>query len=420
MITYRLDYSWQPDERGEKLMAEAFGKIVEEREKGVAGYYHLPEDSRLLEAEIRAYASSSAVVNGCDTIAVIGIGGSSLGTKAVDAMLRHRFPDAKRLVFLENPDPVDLVEKFASLKKDRTLFVVVSKSGTTIETTSIFKAVIAHFGLDLAGEDRSRVIVVTDEGSALCHYADHHGLKAYTIPENVGGRFSVLSAIGIVPLTLAGYDTSSILRGAAKMVERFFARREKHLEKKAAFIVTHHDIYRMNVLFVYAACLEPFTKWYVQLWAESLGKIDREGVRIGLTPIGQTGPADQHTFLQLMMEGARDKSVTFLKIADFENDLKIPDISLENIEKTDYINARTFNELINAECDATLQSVAEQGVPVDLITFDRLSPANVGEIIVYYELLTSLVGAMLDIDTYTQPGVERGKRILMNKFVKDS
>jgi glucose-6-phosphate isomerase len=116
------------------------------------------------------------------------------------------------------------------------------------------------------------------------------------------------------------------------------------------------------------------------------------------------------------MEGARDKSVTFLKIADFENDLRIP----ENIEKTDYINARTFSELINAECDATLQSVSEEGIPVDLITFDKVSPGNVGEIIVYYELLTSLVGAMLDIDTYNQPGVERGKNILMNKFAKDS
>ena len=420
MITYRLDYDWHPDEAEEKLMFEAFGKIVEEREKGIAGYYHLPEDSKLLEAETRAYLSSNETLRECETIVVVGIGGSSLGTKAVDEMLRHKFPEAKRLLFLENPDPVDLNEKFSLIEKEKSLFIVVSKSGTTIETMSIFKALIARFDLDLAGGDRSRVIVITDEGSALCSYADHHGLKAYTIPENVGGRFSVLSAVGIVPLTLAGYDTCSILEGASGMVRRFFEGREKHLEKKAAFIATHHDIYRMNVLFVYASCLEAFTRWYVQLWAESLGKIDAKGQRIGLTPIGQIGPLDQHSFLQLIMEGARDKSVTFLKIADFENDLRIPDISLENIEKTDYINARTFSELINAECDATLQSVSEEGIPVDLITFDKVSPGNVGEIIVYYELLTSLVGAMLDIDTYNQPGVERGKNILMNKFAKDS
>ncbi|WP_300364712.1 glucose-6-phosphate isomerase [Hydrogenimonas sp.] len=419
MITYSLEYDWTPDEATEILMAEAYGKITEERETGVAGYYHLPEDSKLLNTEIRAYAASNPLIMDCDTIAVIGIGGSSLGTKAVDAMLRHKTPGLKRLVFLENPDPVDISQKFATIEKEKTLFIVVSKSGSTIETMSIFKAAISHFALDLDEKEKSRVIVVTDEGSVLCHFADYHGVKAYTIPDNVGGRFSVLSAVGLVPLTLAGYDTCSILQGAADMVARFFGRREKHIEKKAAFLATHWETYRMNVLFSYSTCLENFTKWYVQLLGESLGKRNRSGEPIGLTPIGQIGSIDQHSFLQLIMEGPRDKSVTFLKISDFENDLQIPDISLKHIEKTDYINAHTFNELINAECDATHQSIVEEGIPVDSITLDKIGERNIGELIVYYELLTSLMGAMLDINTYDQPGVERGKNILMKTFEKD-
>ncbi|WP_456383112.1 glucose-6-phosphate isomerase [Hydrogenimonas sp.] len=419
MITYWLDYDWVPDSRTEKLMMEAFGRMVEERERGVAGYYHLPEDSKLLETEVKAWMASNPVLPRCDTIVLIGIGGSSLGTRAVDSMLRHGTENVKRFVFLENPDPVDISEKLSTIRKEKTLFIVVSKSGTTIETISLFKTVIDRFDLDLKGTDRSRVLVITDEGSPLCRFADDHELKAYTIPENVGGRFSVLSAVGIVPLTIAGYDTCGILQGASDMVTRFFERREKHIEKKAAFMATHWERYRMNVLFAYATFLEEFSGWYVHLWGESLGKIDAEGMHVGPTPIGRIGAVDQHSFLQLVMEGPRDKTVTFMKVVDFENDLKIPSLTLENIENADYINTHTFNELINAECDATLQSMVEKKIPVDLIALDRTTPANVGELIVYYELLTSMTGAMLDIDIYTQPGLERGKTILINKFEKD-
>ncbi|WP_456402405.1 glucose-6-phosphate isomerase [Hydrogenimonas sp.] len=418
MITYDLELGWRADEEANERMTEAFGNLVYEREKGVAGYYNLPEDSKLIVSEVQAFASSNEVIQKCDTIVVIGIGGSSLGAKAVDSMLRHRYPGARRMLFLENPDPVDILEKFATITKERSLFLVISKSGTTVETMSIFKAVIDHFHIDLDGDDKERIIAITDEGSALCHFVDHHGIKAYTIPHNVGGRFSVLSSVGIVPLTLAGYDTCTLLAGAASMVERFFDAQEEHLLIKAAFIAKNWETYRMNVLFAYATCLEDFAKWYVQLWGESLGKIDRCGNRVGPTPAGHIGSVDQHSFLQLVMQGPRDKSVTFLKVERFEKDLEIPDIRLEHIQKSDFVNGHTFNELINAECDATRRSVMKEGVPVDSITLDRIDEANIGELILYYELLTSLTGAMLHIDTYDQPGVELGKRILVKTFQK--
>ncbi len=418
MITYDHNLGWRADDEANELMAEAFGNLVYEREKGIVGYYNLPFDSGLIVSEAEAYAASSDAVRNCDTIAVIGIGGSSLGAKAVDSILRPRYPEAKRLLFLENPDPVDIEEKFDTLQKEKTLFIVISKSGTTVETISIFKAAVERFGLDLDGEDRERVIAITDEGSPLCHFVDRHGLKAYTIPHNVGGRFSVLSSVGIVPLTLAGYDTRSILSGASEMVERFFDAQEEHLLIKAAFIASRWREYRINVVFAYASRLEDFTKWYVQLWGESLGKIDRCGNRVGPTPVGHIGPVDQHSFLQLVMQGPRDKSVTFIKVEDFEKSLKIPDIRLEHIEKSDYLNGHTFNELINAECDATMESLAGEGIPVDSITMSRADERSVGELIAYYELLTSLTGAMLHINTYDQPGVETGKRILAKKFEK--
>ncbi len=416
MITYDLNLRWQAGDEANELMTEAFGNLIYEREKGVAGYYNLPVNSKLIVTEVQAFMASSEVVKKSDTIVVIGIGGSSLGTKAVDSMLRHKYPNAKRLLFLENPDPVDLERKFSTIEKERSIFIVISKSGTTVETISIFKAVLKRFDIDLQSDDKERVIAITDEGSALCHFVDTHGLKAYTIGHNVGGRFSVLSSVGVVPLTIAGYDTCSLLAGSAKMVERFFDAKEEHMLIKAAFIATNWREYRMNVLFAYGNLLEDFTKWYVQLWGESLGKIDRCGNRVGPTPIGHIGSVDQHSFLQLVMQGPRDKSVTFLKVEDFEKDIKIPDINLEHIQKCDYVNGRSFNELLNAECDATMESVSNEEVPVDMITLDRVDERNIGELILYYELLTSLVGSMLHIDTYDQPGVERGKKILVEKF----
>jgi len=419
MVKFQKDFEIEIDDFMKNLTDEAFGVVVDERESCVAGYYNLHEDSKMVVTEVKAYALSNDVVKRCDTIAVIGIGGSSLGAKAIDSMLRHKYPEAKQIIFFENPDPVEISQKFASIDKDRTIFIVVSKSGSTIETISIFKAVISYFNLDLEGEDKNRLIAITDEGSALCHFADRYDLKVYTIPHNVGGRFSVLSAVGIVPLTLAGYDTCSILDGAAKMVHRFFERREDHLLLKAAFIATNWEKYRMNVLFAYASFLDDFTKWYVQLWGESLGKLDKSRKRVGPTPLGQIGSVDQHSFLQLIIEGPKDKTVTFIKIEDFENQISIPDITLENIQKCDFVNGHTFNELINAECDATREAISQQGVPVDAIILDRLSEANIGELILYFEILTSLTGSMLNIDTYNQPGVELGKHILADKFKKD-
>ena len=304
------------------------------------------------------------------------------------------------------------------LDKGSSLFIVISKSGGTIETTSIFKTVIAYFDLDLNDEDRERVMVITDAGSSLSQFADSYSIRQFNIPHNVGGRFSVLSAVGIVPLTLAGYDTKALLNAAGAFLDRLFAGEEKHLLEKACYYYENAKELSINVLFSYANDLENLTKWYVQLWGESLGKIDNMGNSVGMTPIGLIGAVDQHSFLQLVIEGPKDKTVTFIKIDDFENDLRIPDISLKHIEKTDFINGKTFNELINAQCDATRQSLINSDVPTDGITLSKINEENIGTMIIYYELLTSLTGSMLKINTYDQPGVELGKIILYEKLNK--
>ncbi|MEA2091462.1 MAG: glucose-6-phosphate isomerase, partial [Campylobacterota bacterium] len=389
-----------------------------EHKSGKIGYYNLPHNSLALIDEVNALLKSNTLLSsGAITdIAIIGIGGSSLGIKAIDSLMSSKNINGRKLHFFENSDPIDISQTLDKLKKENTIFIVISKSGGTIETTSIFKTVIARFDLELEKADSERVIVITDKASALSEFAEHYAITQFNIPDNVGGRFSILSAVGVVPLTLAGYDTKALLSGADAFLTSFFKREENHLLEKACYMYEHSKEQSINVLFSYANSLENLTKWYVQLWGESLGKIDASKKSVGLTPIGIIGAVDQHSFLQLLIEGPKDKSVTFISVEDFENELKIPDISLKYIEKTDFINGNSFSTLINAQCDATKESLVQSGVAVDGIVIDKINESNIGEMIIYYELLTSLVGAMLKVNSYDQPGVELGKVILYKNF----
>jgi len=420
MLRFNRDFVFEGSDAQRTIMEGAFAVVSKEQGSGAIGYYDLPNSSAALVGEVKRFEADNALLAGgaVTDIAVIGIGGSSLGIKAVNSLLDARGNRTRTLHFFENSDPVDITRTMAKLTKEKTLFIVISKSGGTIETTSIFKALIAHYGLELGGADRERVVVITDRGSGLSQFGDAYGLPQFNIPDNVGGRFSVLSAVGIVPLTLAGFDTAALLEGAGTFLERFFAREEDHLLEKACFLYEQSDRKVINVLFSYANDLENLTKWYVQLWGESLGKVDAFGSHVGMTPVGLIGSVDQHSFLQLLIEGPNDKTVTFISIEDFENELAVPDISLKYIEKTDFINGHTFNTLINAQCDATRESLVKSGVSVDGIVIERVNASNLGALIVYYELLTSLVGAMLMVNTYDQPGVELGKVILTASFEK--
>jgi len=420
MLSFSRDFNFESTPAHQNMMDDAFNTIFNEYKSGKVGYYNLPHESHNLLNEVENLTQTNSLLHAgmISDIAVIGIGGSSLGIKAVDSLLASKTLKTRNLYFFENSDPIDISRTMAKLTKENTLFIVISKSGSTIETTSIFKTVIAHFGLELDGVDSERVLVITDKGSSLSQFADHYRVTQFNISDNVGGRFSVLSAVGIVPLTLAGYDTKMLLDSTEAFLERFFNHEEDHLLEKACYFYEHSPQQSINVLFSYANDLENLCKWYVQLWGESLGKIDTNEQNVGLTPIGLIGSIDQHSFLQLLIEGPRDKTVTFVSIEDFENDLSIPDVSLKHIEKTDFVNGNSFNTLINAQCDATRESLIQSGVAVDSIVLARICEGNVGMMIIYYELLTSLVGAMLRVNTYDQPGVELGKVILYKKFGK--
>ncbi len=390
----------------------AFDKIRDEAVSNQVGYYMLPKISKQLLLEVKEIEKDHYT-----QIVVIGIGGSSLGIKAIESMLKLYTPDAKEILYLENLDPIVARNTLEKIRFDEACFFVISKSGSTIETVSLFKTVLDYFNVDL--KKMHNFFAITDEGSSLSCFAKEHGILEFHIPQNVGGRFSVLSAVGVVPLSFAGYDMFTILDEADKFLGSFFKGNQCHIVDKAYYYYKNRDKYRMNILFSYSSMFEEFNKWYVQLWGESLGKKDKSDERVGLTPIALIGSIDQHSFLQLIIEGPKDKTVTFIKVDDFKVDLKIPEISLECIEQTDYVNGAGFSELINAQCEATKESIVQSGVKaVDMITLSEINEQNIGVLLIYFELLTSLVGAMLEIDTYNQPGVELGKKILQKKFAK--
>ncbi|MEA2028839.1 MAG: glucose-6-phosphate isomerase [Campylobacterota bacterium] len=355
-----------------------------------------------------------------ENIVVIGIGGSSLGAKAVYSFLKSSNNFKRKLFFLESTDPVSIHDRLAHIDLKKSHFIVISKSGTTIETISILKYIY-----ELLEHDGSYFSFVTEEGSKLHQFAISIASKSLFLPKEVGGRFSVLSYVGLLPLALIGVNVKELLRGAKSLKEEFFdgGKIQEKLLTKATYIAKNYNVYNINTIFAYSETLKHFCEWYVQLWGESLGKVQQSGVlNVGLTPIGLIGPVDQHSFLQLIIEGKRDKSVTFITIKDFENTLTIPDLELSHLENLDLINGIDFNQLINLQAKATLLSLEELHIPIDTIELSKIDEYNIGRLIFYYQLLTSLVGILFDVNTYDQPAVEGGKRILkemLNKIKED-
>ena len=304
---------------------EIFEKIVEE--KKTIGYYNLPFVDTI---NIKKFAKTVKQKD----IVIIGIGGSSLGTYAIHNFLQHKEND-KKLHFLESTDPLDLERRISKIDLIDALFIIISKSGTTIETVSILKYLHS-----ITTMDKSNTICITENDSKLNDFAISKDMKTFEIPKKVGGRFSVFSNVGLIPLSIMGLDIDKLLFGCQTIYNDYFGKGEYYtsIMQKARFMVENKIKFNINVVFSYSSLLEGFNKWYVQLWGESLGKININGTKQALTPIGLIGPVDQHSFLQLIMEGKRDKTVTFIKVKDFENDLDIPNISLPGLEELDYIN----------------------------------------------------------------------------------
>ena len=390
-----------------KSNSEIFDRIKVERED--IGYYNLPYQDT---SEIKAYADTITKKH----IVVVGIGGSSLGARAIYEFLLPSNNYKKDLLFLETIDPLKINHSLKSIDLSDAHFVIISKSGNTIEPISLLEYLDALITID-----SGNCTIISEAKSVLTQFANDNNIKTFDLAENIGGRFSVFSVVGLVPLAMVGVDIDNLLNGCKHVSDSFFEQTDyyKPIIRKARFLVENKNKFNINVVFSYSSLLESFNKWYVQLWAESLGKVNLNGTRQALTPIGLVGPVDQHSFLQMIMDGVRDKTVTFIKIDNLKDSSFIPKNTSNKFDDLAWSCAEgfSFNELLNMQADSTIQSIQEQDdIPFDVISIRTVDEYNIAKIMFSYQLLISCIGAFLQINTYNQPGVEHGKLNLEESF----
>ena len=393
--------------------------VESRRLSGELGFLDLPSD-RTLIAQVLDFAVAAS--GRYRDVVILGIGGSALGPVALRNALRPPFwnalsdderDGAPRLHVLDNVDPVTVGAVLGRVRLAETLFLVISKSGGTAETMSQYLIVrdrLTQAGLPLAGH----LAFVTDPAKgALRPIASAEGIPALDVPPNVGGRFSVLSAVGMLPAALIGIDVEAVLAGAGDMVRRC-ASDDLAANPAGAYAVlqwladTQAGL-GVHVLMPYSDPLKDVAAWFVQLWAESLGKRHPSGRHVGPTPLPAVGATDQHAPVQLFMEGPVDKTVTFVAVRVPPADIAIPGAHAD-VPDLAYLGGHSLWELLNAERRATTGALAARGRPSMTIELERIDPWHLGSLMMFLEIATAYAGALYGIDAFNQPGVELGKR----------
>ena len=408
-----------------EAFAEAHTAVEARRSQGDLGFLDLPHASETVE-QVKTLADGFG--QWFEDVVVLGIGGSGLGAKALrDALLgpfwndqsdeeRDHFP---RLHVIDNPDPCTMRGLLGRVDPARTLFNVVSKSGATAETMAQYLYVRSCVE-DAVGAEKARghFLFTTDPTTgALRRIGEAEEIPMLPVPENVGGRFSVLSPVGLLPAAVCGIDVDGLLAGAAAMEER--CRSDVLSENPAGVLATllhHADTAQrrpIHVLMPYSDRLRSLALWFQQLWAESLGKsrtLDGTAKLVGPTPVAALGATDQHSFLQLLMEGPHDKVVVFVEVADHGVDATIPQRHPEMPELS-YLGGHSLGELINTERRAPAEALRLEGRANATFHMSRITAETVGELLMVLQIATVYAGALYDVNPLDQPGVELSKRL---------
>jgi glucose-6-phosphate isomerase len=365
------------------------------------GFFQLPQNRKLLQETQVVYEQMKHK----KYFVHIGIGGSALGPDMLLKALGDR--SGVEFVFLNNIDPDDMCRSLDKVNLKEALIYVVSKSGTTAETVAAMSIVINELNkLGIQESDyRNYFVFCTDpEKGDLRKLSDKWGVLTLTIPSNVGGRFSVLTPVGFLPAMFAGIEAKGLLEGAED-IQKHLADPEigRNFFELGLWIKQLHDEgIRQTVLMPYSSMLKEFSAWFVQLWAESLGK---EGK--GLTPIPAYGATDQHSQMQLFMEGPADKVLFLLEVEKFHTDYSLKTQLPGSFETLAPFSLAT---LMKAEFEGTLKALDENKRPVVHLKIPSLQEESLGQLILFCECLTVLVGTLLKVDPFNQPGVEAGKK----------
>jgi len=405
--------------KADSLFAGAHAEFERRRAAGELGFLDLPGDAAL-HRQSTDYATRTR--GKFDDVVVLGIGGSALGPVALrtalckpywnmlDAGERDMRP---RLHVLDNLDPTTITALLAQVRLERTLFVVTSKSGGTAETMAQYLVVRDRLERERLAV-RDHIVFVTDpKKGALRPVATAENIPALDIPANVGGRFSVLCPVGVLPAALVGIDTARLLAGAGEMAQRCSGSALR--ENPAAVFATLQYLAdvkagkHIHVLMPYSDALRDCASWFVQLWAESLGKVrptDHE--HVGPTPLASLGATDQHSQVQLFMEGTANKTITLISAPPRDRDVTIPKLH-QDIPELAYLGGHALGEVLDVERRATAGALALRGRPNMTIELDAVDAWHVGALMMLLEVATVHAGALYGVNPLDQPGVELGK-----------
>jgi glucose-6-phosphate isomerase len=392
------------------------------RDAGELGFLTLPTDDALHRQSTDFAAKAKARF---DDVVVLGIGGSALGPIALrtallepawNSLTAKERDGQPRLHVLDNVDPHTITALLGRLSLDRALFVVTSKSGGTAETMAQYLVVrerLIQAKLDV----KDHLVFVTDpKKGALRQIANEEGIAALDIPPAVGGRYSVLTPVGILPAALVGIDTAQLMAGARDIAERCASAGDALTKNPAGIFATLQYLAdtklgrHIHVLMPYSDPLRDIADWFVQLWAESLGKHRTSGdPGVGPTPLGALGATDQHSKVQLFMEGAPDKTVTFIAVAEGGAELTIPKLH-SNVTELGYLGGHQLGELLSIEQRATAGALARRGRPNMTMHIDRVDAWHLGALFMLLEIATIYAGELYGVNPLDQPGVELGKQ----------
>ncbi len=397
-------------------------ELAENRESGKLAFLDLPYQD--IENVIQLAQRKRAQM---DNLVVLGIGGSALGARALHSALLHPFNHLldresrrgfPRMFVADNIDPDHFMGLLSALDLSRTFFIVISKSGGTAETMSQFMivrgALIREFGME---GYRERMAAITDaEEGHLREIVGRDGLEWLPVPPGVGGRYSVFSPVGLLPAAICGIDIKGLLQGAARMDKRC---QKPGIHENPAYLLgavyyLSDTMYKRNIVVMmpYASGLLDLAEWFQQLWAESLGKaatVQGSPANTGSTPVRALGVTDQHSQVQLYMEGPHDKVITFIGVESFSGQGPIPG-DLDEVEGVGYLGGHTLAELLRAERSATETALAKAQRPSLTIKMPRVAASCMGEVMYMLEMATVFAGALYKVDPLDQPGVELGKR----------
>ncbi|MBE5742162.1 MAG: glucose-6-phosphate isomerase [Clostridiales bacterium] len=400
---------------------EALDKIKQSRGKGWLGWTELPYNQAEIVADINATAKK--IRKTAKNFVVLGIGGSALGPIAVFQALCHlhyndlpsRVRKGPKFYVEDNVDPERMKALLDVINVEETVFNVITKSGSTSETMTQYLIIYDLLKQKLGDKAKEHIIATTSANAGnLIKLAKTEDFKTFYIPDGVGGRFSELCPVGLLPAAVLGIDIGEMLAGAQYMdkicMNGTFVKNPALINAALQYIAINKGK-NVSVMMPYADGLKFVADWYCQLWAESLGKeVDLNGNRVnaGQTPVKSLGVTDQHSQVQLYTEGPFDKVITFLAVDKYREEVVISN-GCEDIPDVHFLCGHTMNELISAERSATEYALTVKERLNHTIYLPEINAFTIGELLYYFEMQTAFEGEMLGVDTYNQPGVENGK-----------